>query len=205
VIPDYPRILRAGRRWLAAAALLFVIGIAAGYVFAFTHPTLALAEVQPALARLREIGGRVAASRSPVERALLIYVNNLTAVCAMVAGGVLAGVVPALALFFNGVIAGLVMGLAGRLSPNGASPLLLALSIVPHGIFELPAVWLGGAWGMRLGLRWLATDAAGQRMKVFERSAIEAIQVFVLSAVLLLVAAFVEGNVTLALVRAARA
>jgi stage II sporulation protein M len=97
------------------------------------------------------------------------------------------------------------MGLAGRLSPNGASPLLLALSIVPHGIFELPAVWLGGAWGMRLGLRWLATDAAGQRMKVFERSAIEAIQVFVLSAVLLLVAAFVEGNVTLALVRAARA
>ena len=205
MIPDYPRMLWAGRRWLAAAALLFALGIAGGYVVAVTRPGVALAEIQPALARLREVGQRVTASRSPVERALLIYANNLRAVLTMLAGGVLAGIVPALALFVNGAVVGILLGLGSRLSPLASSPLLLALSIVPHGVFELPAMWFGGAWGMRLGLGWLQSDAAGRRGQVFKQLAIEAGQVFLLAAALLLVAALIEGNVTLALVRSARA
>ena len=190
---------------MAAAALLFVLGIVAGYLVAVTHPSLAMAELQPSMTKLEEVGHRVTASNSPVERALLIYVNNVVALWAMLEGGLLAGTIPAVAMLFNGAVMGVVMGLGAKLSPVGASPLTLALAIVPHGIFELPAVWFGGAWGMRLGLTWLRPDAAGQRRRVFKRSAIEAAQVFVLAAALLLVAAFVEGNVTTALVRSAHA
>jgi stage II sporulation protein M len=204
VIPDYPRILWDGRRWLAAAALLFLLGIAAGYVVAVTHPSVALAQIEPAVAKLHEVGTRVTSSRSPVERAVLIYRNNLTAVCVMLAGGLLAGVVPALALLFNGAMLGALIGLGGTVSPLAVSPLLLALSILPHGIFELPAVWCGGAWGMRLGLGWLRYDEAGARRRALAQTAIEAAQVLLLAAALLLLAAFIEGNVTPALVRSVR-
>jgi stage II sporulation protein M len=151
------------------------------------------------------VGARVETSQSPIERALVIYANNLRATGAMLAAGLLAGIVPALALFVNGAVVGVVMGLGERLSPLAVSPLTLALAILPHGIFEVPALWLAGAWGMRLGLSWLQPDAAGRRTHVLARSAIEAGQVFVLAAVLLLIAAFVEGNVTPALVQLARA
>jgi len=176
-----------------------------GYVVAVTQPTFAMSQVQPSIAKLREVGARVTSSGSPVQRAMLIFVNNIFAVFLMVEGGLLAGIVPAAALLVNGALMGVIFGLGARLSPAGVSPLMLLLSVVPHGIFELPALWFGGAWGMRLGLRWLHNDAAGQRRLVLQRSAVEAAQVFMLAGVLLLIAAFVEGNLTLALVRSARA
>jgi stage II sporulation protein M len=205
LIPDYPRILWAGRRWLAFAAFLFAMGIAAGYLFGAARPALAMSVDQPSMEKLRQLSERVMGTASPVERALLIYVNNLLAVYVMFEGGLLAGIVPALALFFNGAQVGVLMALSGRLAAAPISPLMLLAAVAPHGAFEVPALWFGGAWGMRLGLKWLHSAAAGQRRRVLARSALEAGQVFVLSAALLLVASFVEGNVTVALVRALHA
>ena len=205
MIPNYPKLLWAGRRWFAGAVALFFAGVLLGFAAAASEPARVMAQLTPVLVLLRSIGEEVNASGSPVHRALVIYQNNLVSAMRMMAGGIVVGLLPAAGSLVNGVLLGIVVGLGSRLSPLASSPGLFLLSILPHGVFELPALWLGGAWGMRLGLKWLAPDALGRRKAVLGRSAIEAAQVFALVAALLLVAAFVEGNVTLSLVRAARA
>jgi stage II sporulation protein M len=209
VVPDYGRLLWAGRRWIAAAMVLFVAGCLLGYVAASAEPELVLERLRPILrptfARIGEIGERVTASPSALERTYLIFRNNVTVGFWMIVGGLVLGIVPAAGVLINGVVIGLVTALGAQLAPREASPWLLFLAVAPHGIFELPAIWLCIAWGMKLGLAWLRPPARGRRWGVFRSSALEAAQVFALAAVLLLVAAAIEGNVTLSMVRALRA
>ena len=94
-----------------------------------------------------------------------------------------------------------MLGLGTQFSPLAASPGLLLLATVPHGIIELPALWIGAAWGMKLGLAWLLPRRGGRRLRVLGHSALETGQVFVLVSLMLLAAAAIEANVTLALVQ----
>jgi stage II sporulation protein M len=204
VLRSYQQVLWRGRRWLATAVLLFVLGAVAGYVLAVANPGTVMETIRPLLSLLRGMGERIAASESPVERTLIIFRNNLLAVVRMMVGGVLLGILPAMATAGNGLLLGMVFGLGSRLSPLGASPWVMLLSVVPHAIFEVPALWIAGAWGMKLGLAWLLPSAAGGRLQVLRQSAAEAVQMGVLAIVLLLVAAAVEGNITLYLVRGGR-
>ena len=200
--PDYRQLLWDGRRWMLAALLVFVVGALVGYAISMAFPAQTLAKIVPLVAGIREISEKVMASGSPVQRALIIYVHNVVLVYLMLEGGLMAGLPSAAGLALNGGMVGVMFGLGARISDMGVSPGMMLLAIAPHGIFEIPAMCMGSAWGMRLGLRWLGPAAAGRRRRVLARSALEAGQVFVLVALLLLIAAFVEGNVTLALTRA---
>jgi stage II sporulation protein M len=111
---------------------------------------------------------------------------------------------PAMGTFGNGLLLGIIVGLGERISPLASTPQTFLLATLPHGVIELPAVCIASAWGMKLGLAWLAPRAAGRRWQVLGQSALEAAQIFVLVAVLLIVAAAIEANVTLALVKGAQ-
>jgi stage II sporulation protein M len=100
---------------------------------------------------------------------------------------------------------GAIIGLGNRLLPEMPSLGTVLLATLPHGVIELPAIWIASAWGMKLGLAWLLPGASGQRIRVLGRTALEGAQVFVLVAVMLLVAAAIEANLTLALVRSTQA
>lgn len=110
--------------------------------------------------------------------------------------------IPVIFLALNGLLVGAVAGLGPQVSPLAASPKLIFASLVPHGMFELPALWLGAAWAMRLAMGWLRPSAAGSRLRAFGRYTWEAGQIFVLSAAMLFVAALIEANVTPAIVKA---
>ena len=162
--------------------------------------------MRPAIANLEEIGQRLTSSTSPLERTSIIFRNNgLVVLRMMVLGVFLFGLVPAGSVFLNGAVIGAVLGLGSRLLPDPASLGTALLSTLPHGVIELPAIWIASAWGMKFGLAWLLPGASGQRIRVLGRTALEVAQVFVLVAVMLLVAAAIEANLTLALVRSTQA
>jgi stage II sporulation protein M len=207
-MPDYRRILWEGRRWLLSAVLLFLVGVVAGLVTSLAFPDESLRMLQPAMERLRDVGQRVASEASPFERTSIIFRNNGQALLWMMLLGLFAvpffGLVPAAGVFGNGAMIGIVVGLGSRFSPLAASPGAILLATLPHGIIEIPALLIGTAWGMKLGLAWLLPGAAGHRLRTLGRSALEAGQIFVLVSVLLIIAAAIEANVTLALVQRAR-
>jgi stage II sporulation protein M len=204
VVATYRRVLSAGRWWFVATVLLFLGACVLGYVFTVAAPELVESRFTPIADVLRNVGARVNASETPLGRAWPIFANNVRSVFIMLLGGLALGIWPALGTFINGLVVGIVAGLGNRISPLAVSPWLLFLTLAPHGVFELPALWLGGAWGMKLGLNWLLPHAAGQRNETFKRDARDACLVFVLAVALLLVAALVEGNITLAIARSLR-
>jgi stage II sporulation protein M len=201
LVVSYRQTLAAGGWWLATAVLLFLAGGVLGYVATAADPEAMLSRIGVVLTLLREVGERVTRAESPLERAWPIFLNNLRSVFVMMLGGLFFGLVPLAGSLTNGAIVGVVAALGARVSPVAVSPALLFLSLAPHGIFELPALWLGAAWGMKLGLGWLAPAAAGRRNETFLRTAREAVQVFVLATVLLFIAALVEANITAQIVR----
>jgi stage II sporulation protein M len=207
-MPDYRRILWDGRRWLISAVLLFLVGIVAGLFTSVAFPDESLRVLQPAMERLREVGQRVTSEPSPFERTSIIFRNNGLALLWMMLLGLFAvpffGLVPAAGVFGNGAMIGIIVGLGSRFSPGAASPGAILLATLPHGIIEIPALWIGTAWGMKLGLAWLLPGAAGHRLRTLGRSALEAGQIFVLVSVLLIIAAAIEANVTLAIVQQSR-
>ncbi|NCV20760.1 MAG: stage II sporulation protein M [Chloroflexi bacterium] len=84
---------------------------------------------------------------------------------------------------------------------SAPSPGVMVAGIAPHAVFELPALWLASAWGMKLGVSWLLPGASGRRMLEWRETASEAAYVLVLAAGLLVIAAAIEGNLSLALVQ----
>jgi len=130
-----------------------------------------------------------------LQLAAAIFLNNSVKTLAVILLGTLLGVIPACFLLVNGVVLGVVLSLSGQ--ARGLSVTLL--SLLPHGILELPAVFLGTAIGIMIGTsiaRKLFTKSAdkigaelGRALKFFGSVIVP----------LLLVAAFVEAYVTPAL------
>ena len=84
---------------------------------------------------------------SKVQLAAAIFLNNtLKTVLAILLGSVF-GIIPVVFLLANGIALGVVFSL----SAQSRGVWLSLLSIVPHGILELPAVFLGTSIGLMIG------------------------------------------------------
>jgi uncharacterized membrane protein SpoIIM required for sporulation len=82
---------------------------------------------------------------------LRIFLHNLMAATMATASGILLGILPLVSAFLNGLVIGTVLtdlSAYSNLSVFGA-----LMSILPHGIFEIPAFLLALALGWTLG-RW---------------------------------------------------
>jgi stage II sporulation protein M len=79
--------------------------------------------------------------------ATAIFLNNSLKTLLVIISGPVLGIVPILFLFINGAILGAVVPLA--VQSKGLWSALL--TILPHGIFELAAIFLGTSIGLRLG------------------------------------------------------
>ncbi|MAG36501.1 MAG: hypothetical protein CL878_09705, partial [Dehalococcoidia bacterium] len=135
-----------------------------------------------------------------------IFANNVrvSAMTLLLSPGF--GLVPLGALLANGSIIGLIVGLSTGPALPGLlelprDPLLFLVAILPHGVIELPAVMFITAWGLKLGLAPWLPSAAGARAAVWRTTAREGLQVLALVVILLLIAAVIEANLTLALVQ----
>lgn len=85
---------------------------------------------------------------------LLIFINNAAKAGAAILLGVVWGIVPVIFLMSNGLVSGLVFHQAA--AQRGLGYALAGL--LPHGIIELPALFLAAALGLELAvevMRWL--------------------------------------------------
>ena len=114
-----------------------------------------------------------------------IFQNNLkSSFMALFLGAVL-GVFPV----FSSVINGYVLGFVGKKSVEIAGPSVL-LRLLPHGVFELPAVFLSMALGVRLGMFIFSKNKKEEFLKRLTESA----RVFLFIVLpLLIIAAIIEG------------
>ncbi len=78
---------------------------------------------------------------------LRIFVQN-TFVCALLAfGGLLTAIPTLIILIFNGY----VLGILFRFFSEQTSIFYILIGIIPHGVFELTAVFLASGWGLYMG------------------------------------------------------
>lgn len=194
----YASLFHATRGWLALITVLFLASIAAGMLGAAANPARhtellreATERLQPALEALRTgDNGRAIG---------IIFWNNLRITLLILGAGMLVFPlvlgIPLIFIGANGYLLGAIMILSQQ------APERLLLSILPHGVFELPAVIIAGAWSLKMGAKWLLPAAAGRRGDTWRETVFEGLWIIPLVTVLLAIAALVEVLITGPLVR----
>src|SRR5262245_30986841 len=181
------------RPYLKASVTLFGIGLIIGLIIVSHFPDFA-DHFQSSLAGFV----RIFHGMPKLQLAAAIFLNNaLKTVVAMILG-CLFGVVPSFLLFANGAALGLVFSI----SAQSRGLWLSVLSIVPHGVLELPAVFFGSSIGLMLG-NHVARSIFRKTQTSLGVELVCSLRFFCTVIVpLLLIAAFVEAFLTSALVSA---
>jgi len=183
---------------LVAAIALFMPTMVVG-VWSHGSPADArrVAQISPLTAGIGERGPRDPDTQKVTDAGVnvalsgQIFTNNARVALAAFAGGLTAGVLTLFSLAFNGLVLGLVGGLAIQ---SGDADSLVRL-IVPHGVLELSLITASGAAGLRLG--WaLLHPGHRTRSEALGTEGRAAVEIALGSAFLLVPCGIVEGFVT---------
>lgn len=120
----------------------------------------------------------------------LIFKNNFTAVLLCLFLGIIFGIIPVLAIGLNFFILGFLLAIPFVFA-DFSQILLVLLSILPHSIFEIPALLIAAALGLRLGISW----------REWKNCLKQNFQILPLLVILLFLAAVIEIFVTGSLVK----
>jgi stage II sporulation protein M len=125
----------------------------------------------------------------PVSRLFLfILINNTVKAFLVLILGLLFGVAPLFAVTSNGYVLGVAyLYASAELGYGGA-----LLSLVPHGIFEIPAIILSSAYGLWLGMAVIDRIRQGRRTDLGARVRHAVIMYFKVILPLFVIAAFIE-------------
>jgi stage II sporulation protein M len=133
--------------------LIFIIGCAGGYLSSQADPAFG----ESLVTLFQEMITKEIMSDEAPLLAIQLFLNNLEACVLLFLGGATFGVVTLLVLSFNGIIIGGIVEVVGAKTGS----LVMLAAIIPHGIFELPAVLVSSALGLMLG-RAVMMDLTGQ-------------------------------------------
>ena len=177
--------------YVTASLALFAAGILIGLIIVYRVPAL----TDHFTKTLGEFVGMFT-GMPQWKLAAAIFLNNALKTLLAILLGPALGIVPAILLLANGAALGLALSLS--IKARGLATSLL--SIVPHGILELPAVFLGTSIGVMLGIQTLKRFA-GKSQTNFTAEMGSALKYYCTVIVpLLFVAAIVEAFLTAALV-----
>jgi stage II sporulation protein M len=130
-------------RWyLLIIVAIFAICLAVGYSIGMTMPSLTdntISDLKDQVGPLKET--------SAVGPMLGIFGNNVIKCFAVTIGGLLVGLAPLAFTVANGIVVGIACGYT-----MGKSGLMFVLvGMLPHGVIEIPMVFLSAAIGLKLG------------------------------------------------------
>lgn len=196
VLIDFPQAVRAHGRYLGIALLLFLVPALAIGIAVWRDPGFILHLVDAAqVQRFDSMYGDRADSLGRERRAdsdwqmFGFYImHNIGLGFQCFAGGIFAGVGSAFFLALNGLFLG---ALSAYLIGAGYAQNFCSF-VVTHAAFELTAIVLSGAAGLRLGHAWLAPGQL-KRLEAVKLAAREAIVVIYGVTGMLLVAAALEA------------
>jgi stage II sporulation protein M len=179
-------LLMSYKKWLFIAAGLFAIGIVLGLAMPANVAGL-LTEDLAALEALASILGPF-----QVTTALIIFLKNVAALLVSFLFSPLLCLVPILALTVNGWLLSFVSVIIVQEESLG----LLLAGLLPHGIFELPALIIGEAAALSFGVTTIVALIAKNRRSQLLPNLKRNLRYLVIACVLLLPAAIIETYVT---------
>jgi len=193
-----PKLLTPYRGYLAAATLLFVAGILLGVVAAIYYPEVIQQAMSLLEEQLRRLGEDIFQNQLG-QGIWILFLHNLRALALIALLGLVLGIYPIFAMLLNG----LIIGVVGAVTTSATSLPAFLAGIIPHGILEIPAILIGAAIGLRLGLAPLfkrrsspfATPKPNSWQGYREELAM-AFRLLIVCAGLLLVAAGIEVAIT---------
>jgi uncharacterized membrane protein SpoIIM required for sporulation len=189
----YPRVFRRNLRFVQMALAIFAAAGLIGAALTFQDPDFKLSILGPQMVQTIEkhemwthsiVGIKPLASSA-------IMTNNMSVGFMTFALGITAGLGTIYMLLFNGLLLG-VIGMACHLS--GMS-LQLWEFVAPHGVLELPAIFLAGGAGLRIASAMLFPGYLPRRESL-ARAGSEAVQLLLGTIPILIVAGTIEAFVS---------
>jgi uncharacterized membrane protein SpoIIM required for sporulation len=198
VLADFPRLVRSEWRLVALAGALFFGSLIIMGVLVYAWPDLIYSVVSPAQVGEMESMydpaarrlGQAAERGSSTDWMMFGYyiMHNIGIAFQTFASGLLFGLGSLFFLFFNGLMIGAV---AGHLTNVGFGETFWPF-VVGHGAFELTAIALAGAAGLKLGWALLAPGSLrrGEALRMAAKTSVRLMGGVML---FLLIAAFIEA------------
>jgi len=148
---------------LVITLLLFFSTMCVGWIGSAQNPA-----VGEELMKLfeKEVAGQFTSGNSE-DMCLKLFFNNLGACILLFLGGASFGILTIFIMSLNGIVIGAIMELVSK----EHSALFVAASLIPHGIFEIPAFIISGALGILLAqsliAEWYSDGDSGADAKGF--------------------------------------
>ena len=136
-------ILFEHKLYFIGMCFVFFISFIFGYLLSYSNPEYIIPILEK-FANLADFG-----NATPFELFKTIFWNNTFVTIVLILFGFFFGIIPLLIIFSNGLTVGAVFEYTTR----EASPIFFIVGILPHGIIEIPIIFLAGAVGFRIGLR----------------------------------------------------
>lgn len=196
VVRDFPSLVRQERQAVGWATLLFLLPLIGFFVAILRSPELVYTVLSPAqtfeMESMYNPANRVlgAARDSNTNWGMFgfyIY-NNISVAFRTFASGLLFGVGTGFFLTYNGALIGAV---AGHLTNVGYTTTFYTF-VIGHGSFELTAIVLAGAAGLKLGYSLLVPGQL-TRLESLKQASHVAIRLVYGVILMLLIAAFIEA------------
>lgn len=172
--------------YILAAIVIFTAFYVIGYSAAILSPDVGntvVSSFKQDVSPMKEL--------SPLGLMLGIFANNALKCFLVMILGLAFGILPVLFILSNGLILGVVIGVT--ITRTGL--LYVLVGVIPHGIIELPMVFISTAMGLKLGMDMLM--ALMRRNVNMFREIKQALLIFLVWVFpLLFLAAFVESFVT---------
>lgn len=169
--------LKLHRKYVYAATLVFFASAIIGYIFSssFSFFDRILEEIAHSTQNLDYL-----------ELIWFIFSNNVTSSLSVLFLGVFFCIFPLFNAVFNGVILGYVYSKAASVAGY-----LVIWRLLPHGIFELPAIFISLGLGIHLGFSFFGRD----KIKTFKLRFNESLKAFLIIVVpLLALASIIESS-----------
>ena len=187
---EYPRIFRQFLPYTATATAIFLLGAIAGAFLTLSDPDYMREFLPPNLVQSierHEMWTHSIVSIKP-QASSAIMTNNLSVSFMTFAAGITAGLGTLYLLFFNGMM----LGVIGVACANYQMSVPLWSFVIPHGVLELPAIFIAGGAGLRLAQALMFPGMLSRRDSLASGGA-DAVRLLVGVIPMLLVAGSIEG------------
>jgi stage II sporulation protein M len=174
------------RWWIVIAVALFAVGIALGIADPGNIGSLLSNEITS----LEELGGILA----PFTFGMFIFIfikNVITLLFSFIFSPILA-IIPVVTLLFNGWVLGLVSAVVTQQQSLG----YVLAGILPHGVIELPALFIGEAAALSFGITAVIALFKKEKRGLFLPSLRQSLKYLTLAVILMLPAAAIETYLT---------
>ncbi len=169
------KFLKESKKYIFSIIIIFIISIFMGYFFSNIF--------QEQIIKMLSNLANLFKGLSLIETIILIIGNNLQAALISILFGILFGILPIFTAIINGYIIGFIIK---SIVPEFGA--IIFWRLLPHGVFELPAIFISIGLGLKLGFEIF------NKKKNNKRNLLESLKVFILIVLpLLLIAGIIEG------------